>query len=198
MQAQQQRNFRESQKKTKEGEISSCRLGVKIPHPQPNFLLLPCCFMFACFSFFHRVFFALFHFWFSFSLSFCAVVACLLLCLYLRTMFSSDGWFSERNPQWPGVATSLQVESMLWDEKSQYQHVQVCALLFWTLLFLFYCLFSGRQVFKSRTFGNVLLLDSVIQVTERDEMSYQEMLTHVPMFSHLNPQRVCLFSAWFH
>jgi spermidine synthase len=30
------------------------------------------------------------------------------------------------------------------------------------------------------------------QVTERDEFSYQEMITHLPMFSHPNPKSVLI------
>jgi len=45
-------------------------------------------------------------------------------------------------------------------------------------------------VFKSKTFGNVLVLDGVIQVTERDEFAYQEMIAHVPLFAHANPKKV--------
>jgi len=80
-------------------------------------------------------------------------------------------WYCEVNEQWPGIACSLQVEEILWDQKSKYQHV---------------------QVFKSKTFGNVLVLDGVIQITEKDESAYQEMLTHVPMFSHPNPEHVLI------
>jgi hypothetical protein len=48
-------------------------------------------------------------------------------------------------------------------------------------------------VFKSKTYGNVLVLDGVIQVTERDEFSYQEMLAHLALCAHPNPERVrCL------
>ena len=36
-------------------------------------------------------------------------------------------------------------------------------------------------VFQSAAFGKVLVLDGVIQVTERDEFSYQEMITHLPL-----------------
>ena len=35
-----------------------------------------------------------------------------------------------------------------------------------------------------------MLLDGAIQITERDECSYQEMLTHVPMHCHQNPKKV--------
>ena len=45
-------------------------------------------------------------------------------------------------------------------------------------------------MFKSKTYGNVLVLDGVIQVTERDEFSYQEMLAHLALCAHPNPERV--------
>ena len=34
------------------------------------------------------------------------------------------------------------------------------------------------------------MLDGIIQCTERDEFAYQEMITHLPMFSHADPKRV--------
>jgi spermidine synthase len=45
-------------------------------------------------------------------------------------------------------------------------------------------------VFESATYGKVLVLDGVIQLTEKDECAYQEMITHLPMFSHAQPERV--------
>ena len=38
-------------------------------------------------------------------------------------------------------------------------------------------------VFESEEYGNVLVLDGVIQCTDRDEFSYQEMITHLPLCS---------------
>ena len=43
----------------------------------------------------------------------------------------------------------------------------------------------------SKTYGRVLALDGVIQCTERDEFAYQEMMAHLPLFSHHNPKSVC-------
>lgn len=34
---------------------------------------------------------------------------------------------------------------------------------------------------KTKSFGRVLVLDGVIQTTDRDEFSYQEMITHLPL-----------------
>lgn len=50
--------------------------------------------------------------------------------------------------------------------------------------------FQDVLVFDSVNYGKVLVLDGVIQLTERDECSYQEMLTHIPCFSHGNPKKV--------
>ena len=36
-------------------------------------------------------------------------------------------------------------------------------------------------MFESKAFGKVLVLDGVIQATERDEFSYQEMIAHLPL-----------------
>ncbi|CED82851.1 spermidine synthase [Phaffia rhodozyma] len=80
-----------------------------------------------------------------------------------------DGWFREISDQWPGQAMSLKVKEILHTEKSLFQDV---------------------LVFSSETYGNVLVLDGVIQATERDEFSYQEMITHIPMASHPNPKTV--------
>jgi hypothetical protein len=62
-----------------------------------------------------------------------------------------DGWFREISSQWPGQAMTLKVNKILHVEKSAYQDV---------------------LVFESETYGNVLILDGVIQCTERDEFSF--------------------------
>jgi spermidine synthase len=47
-------------------------------------------------------------------------------------------------------------------------------------------------VFKSAHYGNVLVLDGVIQMTERDEFAYHEMMVHLPLCSHEKPKRVLI------
>ena len=75
---------------------------------------------------------------------------------------------------WPGQAMTLKVEKVLHHEKSKYQDV---------------------LIFKSTDYGNVLVLDNVIQCTERDEFSYQEMITHLAMNSHPNPKKVLVIGG---
>ncbi|KAG0461432.1 hypothetical protein HPP92_021729 [Vanilla planifolia] len=48
---------------------------------------------------------------------------------------------------------------------------------------------------KSATYGKVLVLDGVIQVTERDECAYQEMITHLPLCSIQNPKKVLVIGG---
>lgn len=40
------------------------------------------------------------------------------------------------------------------------------------------------RVFRNPTFGRILTLDGVVQVTEGDEFIYHEMMAHVPILSH--------------
>ncbi|CAN1852813.1 Spermidine synthase 2, partial [Linum perenne] len=84
------------------------------------------------------------------------------------------GWFSEISPMWPGEAHSLKVEKILFQGKSDYQNV---------------------MVFQSATYGKVLVLDGVIQLTERDECAYQEMITHLPLSSISNPKKVLVIGG---
>ncbi len=48
------------------------------------------------------------------------------------------------------------------------------------------------KVFDSATYGRVLILDGVIQLTERDEFAYQEMIANLPLFAHSNPESVLI------
>ncbi|KAI3458023.1 hypothetical protein Pfo_014686 [Paulownia fortunei] len=94
-----------------------------------------------------------------------------------------SGWFSEprsssdqtvkemyfNNPMWPGEVHSLKVDKILFKEKSKYQEV---------------------LVFQSKACGRVLVLDGIVQLTEKDECAYQEMITHLPLCSIESPKNV--------
>ena len=85
-----------------------------------------------------------------------------------------DGWFHERGVLWPGQAMSLQVKEVLDHHRSDFQDV---------------------LVFDSTHHGRVLVLDGVIQVVERDEFSYQEMIAHIPLYAHPDPKRVLVIGG---
>ena len=55
--------------------------------------------------------------------------------------------------------------------------------------------FQDIMVFESFSHGRVMLLDGVVQITERDEFVYQEMLTHVPLLAHGAAHRVLIIGA---
>ena len=71
---------------------------------------------------------------------------------------------------WKGQAMSLKIDEELFRGRSEFQDV---------------------YVFKNSAYGNVLVLDGVIQATERDEFAYQEMITHLPLCAlNEEPKRV--------
>ena len=52
--------------------------------------------------------------------------------------------------------------------------------------------FQKIEVVESLDFGRMLVLDGVINLTERDEFVYHEMLAHVPLFSHPDPLKILI------
>ena len=52
--------------------------------------------------------------------------------------------------------------------------------------------YQDIMVFDSTDYGRVLVLDGVIQLTERDEFAYQESIAHLPLFAHPNPKKVLI------
>lgn len=50
-------------------------------------------------------------------------------------------------------------------------------------------------VFRNGFLGNVLVLDGIVQVTERDEFVYSEMCAHVPLCAHPAPRRVLIIGG---
>jgi spermidine synthase len=55
--------------------------------------------------------------------------------------------------------------------------------------------YQDLAVYESVEFGKVLTLDGVVQLTEHDEPHYHEMLTHVPMLSHPNPEKILIIGG---
>ncbi len=55
--------------------------------------------------------------------------------------------------------------------------------------------FQDIVIFESASHGRVMVLDGCIQITERDEFIYQEMLGHVPLLEHGAARRVLIIGA---
>jgi spermidine synthase len=47
-------------------------------------------------------------------------------------------------------------------------------------------------IFETPYFGRVLVIDGVVQTTEKDEFAYHEMLSHVPILAHGKVKRVLI------
>ncbi|SEM87480.1 polyamine aminopropyltransferase [Palleronia pelagia] len=84
-------------------------------------------------------------------------------------MTDMTGWSVERLHD--DHSQALRVSEVLYDNKTDHQRLRVIA---------------------NPTFGRVLTLDGVVQVTEADNFIYHEMLTHVPIFAHGAAKRVLI------
>jgi spermidine synthase len=78
-------------------------------------------------------------------------------------------WFTEELH--PYYRKGIRIKRVLADERTQYQHLQVV---------------------ETEFFGNAMILDGIIQLTERDNMGYHEMIVHVPMLAVGEPKRVLI------
>ena len=85
-----------------------------------------------------------------------------------------NGWFREVCAMWEGISLSLKVEKTLYSQKSCFQQI---------------------DVYETRTYGRMLVLDGIIQLTERDEFTYQEMMAHLPVMSHPDPKAVLVIGG---
>jgi spermidine synthase len=78
-------------------------------------------------------------------------------------------WFEEAyHPRW---RQRIRVERVVHRERSAFQDI---------------------LVFDSVDFGRVLVLDGVLQTTERDEFVYHEMMAHVPLLAHGRAREVLI------
>ncbi|MHB8511551.1 MAG: polyamine aminopropyltransferase [Actinomycetota bacterium] len=73
----------------------------------------------------------------------------------------------------PGLEQAYE-GTLLHEERSAFQHI---------------------EVYSHQTFGNMLVLDGLVQTTIKDEFCYHEMLTHVPLISHEDPKRVLIIGG---
>ncbi len=88
-------------------------------------------------------------------------------------MKNSDIWYSEYHVE-DDVKLSLKINEILHVEQSLYQKI---------------------QIFHNETYGNVLVLDGYVQVTERDEFVYHDMITHPAMAVNPEIKRVLIIGG---
>ncbi len=83
---------------------------------------------------------------------------------------------------------------MSWFKETLHQHWQQCLKIDQIL----HESQNGLQkcmIFENTTFGRVLTLDGIVQLTERDEFIYHEMFTHLPVFAHGDVKRVLVIGG---
>ncbi len=70
-----------------------------------------------------------------------------------------------------GLIQEIKIKKKLVDKSSKYQKI---------------------QIFDSLVYGRVLALDGIVQITEKDEAAYSEMLVHPLVYNLRNPKRVLI------
>ncbi|MEW6418886.1 MAG: polyamine aminopropyltransferase [Nitrospirota bacterium] len=81
--------------------------------------------------------------------------------------------FFEKAPYAP-VEYCYDVEEILYKGKSKFQEI---------------------MVIRNPYYGKMLILDDVVQLTERDEFFYHEMLTHVVMHANPHPKKIIVIGG---
>ena len=51
------------------------------------------------------------------------------------------------------------------------------------------------EVYETDTWGNLMTIDGMVMLSEKDEFVYHEMLSHTAMFTHPNPERVLIIGG---
>ncbi|MEM1372246.1 MAG: polyamine aminopropyltransferase, partial [Pseudomonadota bacterium] len=85
---------------------------------------------------------------------------------------TSDRWVSETFHEHWRVA--LRASKVLFESETEHQHL---------------------IIFENPTWGRVLMLDGVVQLSTRDEFVYHEMMAHVPLMAHRLPKRVLIIGG---
>lgn len=55
--------------------------------------------------------------------------------------------------------------------------------------------YQKLEILDTYQYGKVLVLDGIIQTTEKDEFFYHEMMVHVPLLYHKNPKKILIIGA---
>ncbi|MCK7607704.1 polyamine aminopropyltransferase [Geobacillus stearothermophilus] len=77
----------------------------------------------------------------------------------------------------------------LWFTEKQTEHFGITARIVRTL-HTEQTPFQKLDMVETAEFGNMLILDGMVMTTQKDEFVYHEMVAHVPLFTHPNPENV--------
>jgi spermidine synthase len=88
----------------------------------------------------------------------------------------NEKWFFEKEVPYDAydVMVGLKLKKKLYSGKSSFQKI---------------------EVYDTFAYGKILVLDGILQTSEKDEFVYHEMLCHLPLFLHKNPERVLILGG---
>ncbi|PIP24136.1 MAG: spermidine synthase [Candidatus Nealsonbacteria bacterium CG23_combo_of_CG06-09_8_20_14_all_37_18] len=87
-----------------------------------------------------------------------------------------DKWFFEESVPYDvsGTKIGIKIKKKLYSGKSSFQKI---------------------ELYDTYAYGRILVLDGIVQTSEKDEFIYHEMLCQTPMFLHENPRRVLIIGG---
>ncbi len=94
------------------------------------------------------------------------------LTILLASTAFGQSWYAET--LYDQYAQSFQIDKIIYQDKSDLQDL---------------------IIFENKDFGRVFALDGIIQLTERDEYVYHEMLAHTPIIAHGNVKKVLVIGG---
>jgi spermidine synthase len=83
-----------------------------------------------------------------------------------------DYWFAEYGPD--NSAIAIKVKRKVFEKVTPYQRI---------------------EILDSYDYGKVMLLDGYVMLTEKDEFIYHEMLVHIPLFTHPEPENILIIGG---
>ncbi|MES2664310.1 MAG: polyamine aminopropyltransferase [Pseudomonadota bacterium] len=86
---------------------------------------------------------------------------------------TTSKWFEEANEK-TGIKFGLALEAKLHEEQSPYQKL---------------------EIYQTKTFGNLMVIDDCIMLTQRDNFLYHEMISHPALLSHPHPKKVLIIGG---
>lgn len=76
-------------------------------------------------------------------------------------------WYTEKQTDAFGI--KMKIKRTLHEEQTEFQYLEMA---------------------ETEEWGNMLFLDGMVMTSEKDEFVYHEMVAHVPLFTHPNPEEV--------
>jgi spermidine synthase len=89
------------------------------------------------------------------------------------SLTTQQNWFTETHLP-SGTAFSLQIKQQLYAAQTPFQKI---------------------EIYATEHFGNLMVLDGCIMLTQRDNFLYHEMISHIPLHTHAAPRQVVIIGG---